>query len=172
MSAQPTITMKLTPEERESILGAYLDASGVNAKPEGWRIAEYIMEKTAAREILQSFVKQASTGEVTLTFFDWSLMQGEVARLYMSYGTPEPDSLSEDKKNGALFVYAMLQRKMRENSRYDKMIRVMEKQEETQRKIDKAQRDIEEGNRQMLKLRQEAMNLEYTAQKLGGTTDD
>jgi hypothetical protein len=115
---------------------------------------------------------EQAPGAYTLTFFDWSLMQGEIARLYMSYGDPEPDSLEEERKNSVLAWYALLYQRMKKNSRFDKMIRVLEAQEETRRKIDQAQHELEESQRRMWDLQQEACDLEHNGRKLGGTTND
>lgn len=173
--AEPTITIKMTQNEYTGIIAMYDTAVALNAKPSCWRMSEYVMTKVTAQHAVAALKQQhddtKAECEYTLSFFNWSLLQGEIARLYMSYGDPKPDSSKEDKKNSVLSWYMLLHRRMKENSRFDKMIKVLEEQEETRRQIDRAQHELEEGKRRMWDLQQKAMDLTYDARKLGGTDD-
>jgi hypothetical protein len=176
MATQPTITIKFDANEYGGIIAMYDEAVALNAKPRSWRMSEYVMTKVTAMEAVKSLKTQHNPErkecEYTLTFFDWSLLQGEIARLYMNYGEPEPDSELENRKTGVLSWYAIIMGRMKENSRFNKMIQVIERQEETRRKIEQAERELEEGKRRMWDLQQEACDLTHNARKLGGTTDD
>lgn len=173
--AEPTITIKMTQNEYTGIIAMYDTAVALNAKPSCWRMSEYVMTKVAAQHAVASLKEQHDSTktecEYTLSFFNWSLLQGEIARLYMSYGNPKPDSIKEEKKNSVLSWYALLYQRMKENSRYNKMIQVLEAQEKTRRQIEDAERKLEEGKRNMWDLQQKAMDLTYDARKLGSTDD-
>jgi hypothetical protein len=96
--------------------------------PEGWRPAEYVMTKMSAMEALAVFEVAKST--VSLDLFDWGILTGEIARLYIAGGRKNDSIIDLYMSINAAIEANPLARKIQlESEKLQKAQRMLEKLE-------------------------------------------
>ncbi len=100
----------------------------------GWTPAESAMTKVAARSALES-IKSAFPRPASLSYFDWTVLQGELARL----------AVQERGRRDLLIAWMELRDRASANPEVRRLLAVVDATEEAARRVDDARRGLEDA---------------------------